>query len=158
MDCPQCGKSNDKNIEFCEGCSALMNVVPDQKTLNFAGFWIRAFALMIDVMIISAVCFVLAGLSFGDSFKAVAIPFTWVWFTFWESSAKQATIGKRILGLKVLNENGLRIGFGRANVRFFTKVFLQFLTFVSILTIILTNKKQSLHDLIARTVVVKQAV
>ena len=79
----------------------------------------------------------------------------WLYFSLQESSSAQATLGKRILGLKVITMDGQRIGFGRASGRFFGK-------FISSLTMLIgymmagfTERKQALHDMIAGTLVVR---
>jgi len=60
-----------------------------------------------------------------------------------------------MVGLKVTDENGERIGFGKANVRYWSK-FLSFLIlYVGFVMVAFTEKKQGLHDKIAGTLVVK---
>ena len=73
-----------------------------------------------------------------------------------ESSARQATFGKSILGMKVTNLQGERIGFGRATVRFFSKILSTLLFFIGFIMIAFTEKKQGLHDLIASTLIVNK--
>ncbi len=43
----------------------------------------------------------------------------WLYYALQESSSAQATIGKRVMSLKVTNLEGQRIGFGQASGRFF---------------------------------------
>ena len=79
----------------------------------------------------------------------------WLYNAGLESSAWQATPGKRALGIKVTDLNGNRISFGRATVRFVAHL-------VSVVTLLIgyliqpfTAKRQALHDLIARTLVIE---
>ncbi|MGE0201833.1 MAG: RDD family protein [Candidatus Melainabacteria bacterium] len=61
-----------------------------------------------------------------------------------------------MMGLIVTNQDGQRIGFGRANARFFSHILTHCLNtflFVGYLVMFFTPKKQTLHDLIAKTVV-----
>jgi len=44
----------------------------------------------------------------------------WIYFSVLESSSWQASIGKKALGLKVVDKNGDRISFGRATGRHFS--------------------------------------
>jgi uncharacterized RDD family membrane protein YckC len=77
----------------------------------------------------------------------------WPYFTILESSKKQGTVGKRLLGLQVTYVEGHRIGFGRANARYWSKA-LSWLCFgAGFIMISFMPRKQALHDLIARTLV-----
>jgi uncharacterized RDD family membrane protein YckC len=129
---------------------------------TFAGFWRRFAAYAIDYLVI-----LLAGTALG----AVAISSGLVEdgtqgrFTLWllvgyflycallESSAWQATVGKRVIGIKVVNRRGERIGFARAAARFVAKLLSVLTLFVGYLLILVTNRRQALHDLIAGTLV-----
>ena len=70
-----------------------------------------------------------------------------------ESSPWQATVGKRVIGLKVSNRRGERIGFARAAARFVAKLLSVLTLFVGYLLIVVTKRRQALHDLIAGTLV-----
>jgi uncharacterized RDD family membrane protein YckC len=87
----------------------------------------------------------------------MALAVWWLYFAALESSASGATIGKRLLGLRVVDLDGRRIGFGRASWRFFGKL-LGILTFyIGYAMAVFTPKKQALHDLMAKTLVVKSS-
>jgi len=77
---------------------------------------------------------------------------------FFQASAWQASIGKRLLGLYVTDTAGKRLGLIRSLSRSFAKDFfnaLPFLGAASVATIAATGKRQALHDYAARTVVQK---
>lgn len=79
----------------------------------------------------------------------------WLYWSLLESSGAQATLGKRLLGLKVTDLANRRITFGRATGRFFGKI-LSGLTFtVGFMMAGFTEKKQALHDIVAGTLVVR---
>jgi uncharacterized RDD family membrane protein YckC len=80
----------------------------------------------------------------------------WLYYTIFESSAKQATPGKMALGLKVTGVSGERISFGRANGRFWPKFISSLIVFFGFIMAAFTSKKQALHDLIAGTVVTRK--
>ncbi|PRY12675.1 RDD family protein [Pontibacter ummariensis] len=82
--------------------------------------------------------------------------FHWLYFTFLESSPKQATIGKFTLGLKVTDLRGKRISFAQANLRYFSKLLSVAPLCLGLLLILTTRRSQTLHDYIARTVVVTE--
>ena len=73
-----------------------------------------------------------------------------------ETSEKQATWGKQIVGIKVTDLEGRRITVGRALGRYFAKI-LSGCTFgIGWLLPLFTEKKQTLHDMIAGCLAVKR--
>ncbi len=126
-----------------------------------AGFWLRLVAAIIDGMIAQSFLIVLsAGLAFtlkGD------IP-SWIPFLLWivtalyfigmEASAKQATIGKMIAGVRVTDANGARISFLRSLGRYGMKVVSAMFPPI-FLMIAFTDRKRALHDMVAGTLVIK---
>ena len=67
------------------------------------------------------------------------------------------TLGKWAAGLRILRQNGLEIGIGRALVRHFVGYPLSFVTLgLGFLVIAFTSRGRGLHDLIAGTVVVRE--
>ena len=99
--------------------------------VNYAGFWWRVLAYIIDGLIISIVFFPLGiavGLGIGASGAAdpdspvmpainlglngFQIAATWLYYAFCESSTWQGTIGKKVCGLRVTDMNGNQISFG----------------------------------------------
>ena len=79
----------------------------------------------------------------------------WLYFALLESSARQGTLGKQWLGLKVTDMNGDRIGFGRATGRFFSKFISGIILMIGYLMALFSEKKQALHDSIAGTLVLQ---
>lgn len=77
----------------------------------------------------------------------------WLYFAAMESSALQATPGKKLLGLQVADPQGNRIGFWRASVRYWAKL----VSFISLgaglVLIFFTDKRQAFHDYAAGCVV-----
>lgn len=127
---------------------------------QYAGFWLRFLALVIDSLI-----FVLAGVileffvgKIDGSVKILDIPFfiaSWLYYALMESSPRQATIGKIVLGISVTNLSGSRISFGRATGRYFAKILSGVILSLGYIMAAFTAKKQALHDIIASTVVIK---
>jgi uncharacterized RDD family membrane protein YckC len=73
-----------------------------------------------------------------------------------ECSKKQATLGKQLLGIKVCDEEGRSISFGRSLLRNLGK-WLSTLTFgLGYLFGFFDRKQQCLHDKLAGTLVVKE--
>jgi uncharacterized RDD family membrane protein YckC len=73
-----------------------------------------------------------------------------------ESSAWQATLGKKILGLKVTDLSGNRITFARASGRFFGKILSGMILGIGFLMAGFTARKQALHDILAGCLVLRQ--
>ncbi|HSX11920.1 MAG TPA: RDD family protein [Rhabdochlamydiaceae bacterium] len=76
----------------------------------------------------------------------------WMYYALFESSKMQATVGKYILGLQVTTLTGERLSFGRATGRYFGK-FLSQIT-LGYLLVLMTKKKQALHDKLASTIII----
>src|SRR3954468_22192760 len=105
--------------------------------LNYAGFWWRVLAYLIDGLLLSIIFFplsmgvALALISGGidpDSpvlqlanlgLNGLQIAVTWLYQAFCESSSWQGTIGKKVLGLRVTDMDGNQISFARATGRYF---------------------------------------
>ena len=104
---------------------------------NYAGFWKRFVAVLIDAIILIILQFIVA---FGvpptwsnstngwDNPKVIAynlctIVVSWMYFAIMESSSLQATFGKKILGIIVTDTQGQKISFARASARYFGKSF-----------------------------------
>jgi uncharacterized RDD family membrane protein YckC len=148
--------------------------------LVYAGFWLRVGALLIDGVVLSPLAIVYMILasalgveaqSPGESgqesmsrlvlalfvlgyiiFMNVAV---WLYFALFESGRWQATLGKKLLGLRVTGLDGDKIGFGRATGRYFGKMISQLILYVGFLMAGWTERKQALHDMIAGTLVVR---
>lgn len=119
---------------------------------QYSGFWRRFFAFLID--------FIILLILFGELveedwlFSIFAFIGSWLYFAFLESSRLQGTIGKKILGVRVVDQYGFRISFGRATVRYFSKI-LSGILLIGYIMIAVTKRKQGLHDFIAGTVLIK---
>jgi uncharacterized RDD family membrane protein YckC len=135
---------------------------------NYAGFWLRGAALLIDgvvLMVLGGSFGFVAGFGmglagYGDDEKLLqAVGFglgliiQWAYYVFMESSNKMATVGKSLLGLVVTDMDGRKIGFGRANGRFFGKYLSAFTFGIGLIMAGFTQKKQTLHDMITSTLV-----
>ena len=75
------------------------------------------------------------------------------YFVLFESSAWQATIGKRILKIKVGDCDGKRITVGKALLRLFGKWISGQILLIGYLMAFFTKKNRALHDFLAGTFV-----
>lgn len=140
------------------------------------GFWRRTAAYLMDGFIIGVVNWVitmilmvamvgsLAAGSVNAAFGTIVlqvligIVLSWLYFALQESSAAQATLGKRAMGLKVTDDYARRIGFGRATGRFFGKILSSVIFNIGFMLAGWTGRRQALHDMICGTVVVFREV
>ncbi|MCE5270447.1 RDD family protein [bacterium] len=81
-----------------------------------------------------------------------------LYFALFESSHRQATPGKMLLGIFVTDEQGRRISFGRAVGRNLARVLSKMFCWLGYLLALFTERTQALHDLIASTLVLEPAV
>jgi uncharacterized RDD family membrane protein YckC len=77
-----------------------------------------------------------------------------LYFAGMESSPLQATIGKRVLGIKVTDASGQRIGFGLGFRRWIAAALSYMTLCVGFLMVGFNRRKRALHDVIADTFVV----
>jgi uncharacterized RDD family membrane protein YckC len=73
------------------------------------------------------------------------------YFTYFESSDRQATIGKSAMGLIVADENGNRLDVQKALIRNIMRIVSGFICLIGYLMAFFTEKKQTLHDIVAKT-------
>ena len=78
-----------------------------------------------------------------------------IYFAFFEASPWQASIGKRLLRIYVVDEAGRRVRLTRSIARSLAKSFsiLLQVAVVSVVTILVSSKKQALHDVTTKTLV-----
>ena len=127
----------------------------------YVGFWRRVLALFIDWIILAVVLnlitFFTSSLIFLSFYEGyyVLLLLIYLYFPLMESSKYQATIGKKIVGAKVIDKNGERLGFFHALGRFLLKIISYIILLIGFIMIAFTEKKQGLHDIIASTYVVE---
>lgn len=132
--------------------------IANRENRNYAGFWIRFAASFIDGIIILIIDFLIV-LVLGNSIASEFIEYiiTLAYYVLLQSSAKQATLGKMALGLKVTDLEGRRISILRAIARELAKIISALIIFIGFIMVAFTPKKQGLHDMIAGTLVEKKS-
>lgn len=86
----------------------------------------------------------------------VALGLGWVYSAGMESSESQATVGKRWLGLKVVDSRGERIYFLQATGRFAAKILSALPAFIGYLMALFSRNNLALHDRISHTRVIRK--
>jgi len=136
---------------------------PAEAISVYAKFWKRSAAMILDWLIlwfpIAAVINAIDGVNFaGTDNSLYGLLLAWLYFAVMESSAKQATIGKMALGIKVTDIQGNRLSFGRGSARFFGKLVSAGALGVGFAMAAFTKRRQAFHDVMASCVVVNKAV
>lgn len=171
---------------------------PVDAHVHYAGFWIRTVAAVVDGIILGVIAQVvgyfivepkaLPALPRGQDTQALynyiqaavqaAAPvqqvifstvLCWAYFVFQESSAAQATLGKRALGLRVSTVDGGRLDLARATLRTWPiylpgaalllgtsmASFVYLAALVACLAVAFSSRKQGLHDRMAGAIVTR---
>ncbi len=145
-----------------------------ERPIVYATFWERVGAALIDAIILgiaNAVVNYALGNSMGytghdyqswfvryysNPATFINLGTNWLYYALQESSAAQATIGKRAVGMVVTSVDGNRISFVNATGRYFGKILSTLILFIGYLMMTWDDKKQTLHDKMAGTLVVKR--
>lgn len=157
MYCTYCGNKLDHLTGQCIHCDAgnEEKIPLNNVKQTYAGFWVRSFAYIFDVFLLIVVLMLLSPLFTINQFQVLGLIVVWVYFAYSESSSKQATLGKRIMKIKVTDASGNRVSFVKASFRHLFKVL--FGSFIlGFLPIIAFKDKQGLHDMFAGTYVTYQ--
>ncbi len=137
---------------------------------TYAGFWIRIGASIVDSIIMFLVIIPIVVVYYGtDQYMAAFkngsylgwfdIVMSWIFpfvATIWFWRYKQATPGKIVFSLKVLDEqSGQPLSMQQSLIRYLGYIVCTFSLFVGFIWIAFDPKKQGWHDKMARSVVVK---
>jgi len=135
---------------------------PHLASAEFGGFWIRFLAVLADSAIVFLVMvLIIAGgaTALGEEMVPLAALAAWLFaFLYWpvmHASKLQATFGKAMLRLRVTGYQGNRISFLRSLGRELAKILSGAVFLVGYILAAFTARKQSLHDLVASTYVVR---
>jgi uncharacterized RDD family membrane protein YckC len=130
--------------------------------MEYAGFWRRVAAALIDGILVGVVSWIVtlifSGISEGAEVTAqiLVLIAAYGYYAGMESSSYQATVGKIALGIQVTDLNGNRISFGRALGRNLAEILSALILGIGYIMVAFTPKKQGLHDMIAGTLVVQK--
>lgn len=118
----------------------------------YSGFWRRFVASFLDGLIMLIPAWFLGmllpyvgGIILGLIYKPV-----------FEASALKGTPGKAMMGMVVLSETGERLTLKQAYIRYFCSILSGLVLCIGYLMNLFTAKRQTLHDMIAESVVVNQ--
>lgn len=144
------------------GIYSIAKIPNSDERFFYAGFWLRFAANIIDSLIMLPLAF---GIGYASGYllgpgaeptaQVMGIALGWIYGAGMESSILRGTIGKRLLGLRVVDLDGARISFWKATGRYFAKALSLLTLFIGFYMIGLTKKKQGLHDLLSGCLVVR---
>jgi len=125
--------------------------------LEYAGFWIRTAAYIIDSIVVGLVAFAI-GFVLGDlQAEAIGTVINLLigvcYFALMESSTYQATVGKMAVGIKVGDHDGDAISVSNAIGRYFAKILSAIVLCIGFMMVGWDEKKQGMHDKLANTYV-----
>jgi uncharacterized RDD family membrane protein YckC len=191
--CAQCGRPHSADdlarfgvVLICSDCKngyvqKLREGVAPTATANYAGFWVRFVAWLIDgiiLMVVGSIAqFALLGslatmrqpqrgaspdVVLGAMLGMVGLAFLadmvigCTYEAFFVSSSLRATPGKLALELRVVRPNGAQLGLGRAAGRYFAKRLNLLTAGIGYIMAGFDSERRGLHDLICDTRVVRR--
>lgn len=166
---------------------------PPETTVRYAGFWLRVVAAIVDGIVLWVIWGIvlmilpaqpLPALPDNPDFEAftqflseLASPrevivyavLVWAYFALQESSSVQATLGKRMLGIRVSSEEGARLSLFTATIRTWPMYLptlasllgtgvgslVGLIGFVACVAVAFSARKQGLHDKMADAVLTR---
>jgi uncharacterized RDD family membrane protein YckC len=124
--------------------------------VEYAGFWKRLVAWLIDAILLAIVGAIVNQIFDQNVAALISTLVGWGYFAGMESSAREATLGKSVMGIAVTDLDGQRISFLRATGRYFAKILSALILLIGYIMAAFTARKQGLHDLIAGTLVLSR--
>lgn len=141
--------------------------------VNYGGFWIRFLATIIDsavVMVATALIGVVlkipkgvvSEMIFGDELYLTTYPlYSWIliivgilYFVGLPATTWRGTVGKKVLGIEIVDANGDTISIIRSIIRNIARIFSGLLLCLGYIIAAFHPQKRALHDLVANTYVV----
>lgn len=136
--------------------------------MNYAGFWIRVVAYIIDAIVLGIIGGVLAavfGVNYSDpnavqssgarGAQGLSLLIAFIYFAgLW--TAMGGSLGQRIFGMRIVDaSSGAPIGFGKAVLRALGLYISFLICFVGVIWVAFDSRKQGWMDKIAGTVVIR---
>ena len=167
MFCPDCGQDNPGEAGFCRACGAALEIPSMAEPVgteaavalgNYAGFWIRFAAWLIDTVIVWVGVGILSALNWFGALYTASLPVVLlgpVYFVLLTGLRGQ-TLGKMAVGIRVVGRDGQAPGVGYAALREIVGKFVSAIALLlGFLWIAWDGRKQGWHDKIAGTHVVR---
>jgi uncharacterized RDD family membrane protein YckC len=183
--CSQCGNPfpGEELIHYgdlliCAACKPvffqkLKEGAPLPSSMEYAGFWIRFGAKIIDWIVLYAINmaisfggFFVAGPTASPAGRPAVFPATLIFVLLVQTVADvayvtyfvgkfRATLGKMAVGIIIVTPDGGRVGYGRAFGRYFAEI-LSAILCIGYIMAAFNDEKRALHDRICGTRVIKK--
>jgi uncharacterized RDD family membrane protein YckC len=133
----------------------------EDRPFHYVGFGIRFVAYLIDGFILGIIRWIVAlffgfgSMGFGWDLIWFGSLFSFIYFVLMESSANQASIGKQLMRIKVVDENGQRMDLSKSIIRNLMKMVSAAILLIGFIMVIFDERKRALHDMVAHTFVVE---
>lgn len=124
--------------------------------MEYAGFLKRLVAAIIDGILVGIVVGILTSTMDESWSGVISTLLGWLYYAGMESSERQATLGKSVMGIYVTDLYGQRISFLRATGRYFAKILSALILMIGYIMAAFTERKQALHDMLASTLVLSR--
>ncbi|MBC7429843.1 MAG: RDD family protein [Bacteriovorax sp.] len=121
--------------------------------MNYAGFWRRFLALFLDGVFVFLISMILIIPFWVQPLSFVVAIFYHVVF---ETSPLRATPGKALMGIAVVKTNGAQLTIKDSIIRFLMSIISSAILCIGYLMNLFTEKKQTLHDIVADTIVIEE--
>jgi len=126
----------------------------------YAEYWRRVIARLIDVLLFCLSYGIIAAIA-NDKSKENGLKFIFsvmylLYVVLMDSSVNQGTLGKMLVGIKVVDMEGNRISIGRATGRYFGNLLILFTLFIGYIVAGFSKRGQALHDMVSGCLVVKK--
>ena len=174
--CARCGTINEMASQFCFHCGWSLAGAPigDVRIGIPAGFWLRLLAFLIDAVILTVAglgvdagvggAVALQGTDFWTFFKDSI--FTWamlirmvmsvLYYTILIGAAG-ATVGKLVLGIRVVRKDGSKVGYARAFCRWLAYGISLLTLGLGFVWIAFNKDRRGVHDYLVGTKVIRRA-
>ena len=172
--CPRCHAPNEADSRYCVDCGFPLEestAIPYQYSPygtslqawslgRPAGFWIRAVAALIDsVLLLIATAFFTGVVLEQDTYSNGTAsntlnPIIILGYGILMVAVFSGTVGKLLLGMRIVRTDGSRVSLGRATLRYFAQLLSIFTLLIGYVMVAFRKDKRSLHDLVADTVVI----
>lgn len=136
----------------------------------YAGFWRRLGGSLLDALVIFfpvaiiRVAMGLSAVSFEDDYDttgliamAIEVVLSWLYAVTQLGSPTSATLGMRVVGIRLLTVHGDHPSFARVNGRYLAQALSVITLGIGYLMMLFGRRRQTLHDLVSGTVVVRVA-
>ena len=163
MFCPVCRAESEPGASSCFRCGTAFYEADLNRAVQPAEFFNRAIAFVLDLIFLTLISTGVAWgflfflmstdsrVGFFDAILLIILQAFVLNFLYEALTTKLygGTLGKRLLGLRVVDDSGNDLGWGASVARAFLKILLNSpLFFVNLILVVVRGDKRSVHDLI----------